>query len=82
MAWPAADVDDGPALGRLTAGYSFFETDQHRAPEQSIGHSFERPIVVAVDGIEVDRVTVEKLRRAPAPCIGCLCEIYFSKDVT
>jgi hypothetical protein len=77
----AADVDDAAAFDGVTARQRFFVADEHCAAKQPIGNAVERPVVIAVDGIEIDRIAIEELRRTLAHCIT-LCERYWSNEVT
>ena len=74
VARPAADIDHAAAGGRLAAGDRLLITHQHGMTKQPVGDAFQRPVVVAVDRIEIDRITVEKLRRAVVHCT-VLCDM-------
>ena len=74
MARPAADIDHAAAGDRLAAGNRLLITHQHGVTEQPVGDAFQRLVVVAVDRIEIDRITVEKLRRAVVHCT-VLCDM-------
>ena len=60
MARAASDVEYTLALDWIAARYRLLEAQPHALAEETIDDAVERPILIAVDGVEVVGVLVEE----------------------